>query len=207
MKDEAFFSNELKPKNMKKVKFYEIIIDGTVRSIWAINQKSRIVIGYDLVNQTKYIFSSEEDLHEVLLDKILETEIDEKEFEYFLNFYISDVNDEPTNEVENEEKLFKQARSDEFNDRQYDALDVDAPQYNQPRPKKVFKPISKYQLYNSQGSIEIYGYSKKTTKELVDFFEATGRTNGFRILNSKGQTTGFVNAELFNSLSYHVKQI
>ena len=109
MKDEAFFSNELKPKNMKKVKFYEIIIDGTVRSIWAINQKSRIVIGYDLVNQTKYIFSSEEDLHEVLLDKILETEIDEKEFEYFLNFYISDVNDEPTNEVENEEKLFKQA--------------------------------------------------------------------------------------------------
>lgn len=76
--------------------------------------------------------------------------------------------------------------------------------------KEVSKPKkrvlrSKYHLYSD--GISIFGFSEKSRKDLVDFMETYGRESGFRILDAKGITKGFVSAELFNSLSYHVQDL
>lgn len=71
---------------------------------------------------------------------------------------------------------------------------------------EIFKPITEYHLYNEDG-IQVYGYSEKTQDELAHFFESHARNKGCQIKGLRGQVTGFITAELFNKLSYHLTKI
>ena len=73
--------------------------------------------------------------------------------------------------------------------------------------KLKFTPKMRYQLYNEDNSIAIYGFTDKSRSELVDFIEIYGREQGFRIRDKKGQTTGFIHSSLLNKLSYHITSI
>ncbi len=53
----------------------------------------------------------------------------------------------------------------------------------------------------------IVGYSDKTIDDLISFFESEGRSRGFIIKNNKGQRFCYINAKLFNNVSYYIKNI
>ena len=158
-------------------RFYKIVESGIVQSIWLFEMG--VVIRYDMIEFTKQLYTKGVQCD--LLCKITETPIHQAEFEYLQSLWAT------------------------LGKLKWDALETLEVCYEEIEQTKL--PKTKYQLYNEDNTIEIYGYSTRSMADLVSFFETEGRKRGFRILDQTGLTRGFVHCNLFNTLSYHVTRI
>jgi len=189
-------------------RFYKIIEGGILQSIWAFEMG--VVIRYDMIEFTKRIYTQGVPCD--LLCKVTETPIEQTEFEYFKSLWAT-LGKLKWDALETLEVCYEEVKP-EINGITVNAIALDEIgklakilAKTATLIKEAKRPKTKYQLYNEDNSIEIYGYSTKSMADLVSFFETEGRKRGFRVLDQTGLTRGFVHCNLFNTLSYHITKL
>jgi hypothetical protein len=192
---------------MNKYIYYKFENNGVLRSIWFIDNETRLRVRFDMGTGKYSKFPNGLPCNVLTALELIE----EEQFNYLYSIwqFVGKMNKEvqPTEVGYSNLMLnFREAVDETTKSIKLENAAKKATEFKA-KIKEDKRVKTEYQLYNEDNSIAIYGFSTKTSQELVDFFEIHVREEGCRILNQRGLTTGFVHADLFNTLSYHIKDI